>query len=410
MSKFLKQYQGLRKELYILCLGRVMTNLGSMVWPMLTLILNKKIGLSAKEIANYLLILSIVQLPFTLVGGKLADKFNKRNIIIICDIVSIVSYFYLGFIDIKINSIFIMALAATFQTVEWPAYDALVADFSIPKDRERAYSLEYLANNLGLAIAPTLAGILFNEHLSLVFIINAVSILSSTVLIFLMIKDVSRQEDENDINEYESDLTNGVSTINFILHNRVLLICLLASIFSNVVYSEYNYLMPLDLARVHGDYGSVLFGLVSSTNCITVVLCTAIITRLLVKIKEIDKFILGAILILLGYIVFRLTIISPAMCIVSIIIFTFGEIVNTLGSGPFNSKRIPANHRGRYASITNVIISISVSLINKIVGGIYDKFGDATAWNVIFVSSFLCIALEIILKKLDKIDYVELYK
>ena len=36
-----KQYKGLRKELYVLFFGRVMTNLGSMIWPMLTLILNK---------------------------------------------------------------------------------------------------------------------------------------------------------------------------------------------------------------------------------------------------------------------------------------------------------------------------------------------------------------------------------
>ena len=36
------QYRGLRREIYILCFGRVVTNLGSMVWPMLTLILSQK--------------------------------------------------------------------------------------------------------------------------------------------------------------------------------------------------------------------------------------------------------------------------------------------------------------------------------------------------------------------------------
>ena len=39
------QYKGLRKENYILFIGRIVTNLGSMVWPVLTLILNQKMGL-----------------------------------------------------------------------------------------------------------------------------------------------------------------------------------------------------------------------------------------------------------------------------------------------------------------------------------------------------------------------------
>lgn len=43
--KLLSEYRGLRKELYILFIGRMMTNMGSMIWPMFTL--SKKLGLSA---------------------------------------------------------------------------------------------------------------------------------------------------------------------------------------------------------------------------------------------------------------------------------------------------------------------------------------------------------------------------
>jgi len=50
--KLLSEYRGLRKELYILFIGRMMTNMGSMIWPMFTLILSKKLGLSAGTIAS----------------------------------------------------------------------------------------------------------------------------------------------------------------------------------------------------------------------------------------------------------------------------------------------------------------------------------------------------------------------
>ena len=38
----LEQYRGLRKENYVLAFGRLVTGLGSMIWPMMTLILSQK--------------------------------------------------------------------------------------------------------------------------------------------------------------------------------------------------------------------------------------------------------------------------------------------------------------------------------------------------------------------------------
>ena len=168
MAKYrlFEQYRGLRKELYILTIGRMMTNLGSMVFPIFTLILNGKLGLNAQTIAIAMLIYSLVSLPITLLGGKLADKFNKKYIIVICDLVSVASFVYCFFAPINIPNIIIFAAASLFQSIEWPAYDALIADFTTSKDRERAYSLSYLGANLGLVLAPTLAGLLFNNYLN----------------------------------------------------------------------------------------------------------------------------------------------------------------------------------------------------------------------------------------------------
>ena len=42
---FLKQYMGLRKELYIIFWGRVVTNMGALIWPMMTLILKTSWGI-----------------------------------------------------------------------------------------------------------------------------------------------------------------------------------------------------------------------------------------------------------------------------------------------------------------------------------------------------------------------------
>ena len=37
--KLFDMYRGLRREMYILFYGRIVTNMGALIWPMLTLIL-----------------------------------------------------------------------------------------------------------------------------------------------------------------------------------------------------------------------------------------------------------------------------------------------------------------------------------------------------------------------------------
>ncbi len=399
------QYKGLRKELYILFIGRIMTNMGAMIWPMFTLILNRKLGLNATVIAACMVIFSLVNLPVSLIGGKLADKLNKKNIIVVCDLVSIASFIYCAIVPVTITSIAIFAVASLFQTIEWPSYDALVADFSTSKDRERAYSLSYLGTNLGLVLSPTLAGFLFENHLNLAFLINGISIALSTILIFFRIRDVHRETDDSPASGYEADLDSKVSALSYIGHSRVVLLFIIAAALSNGVYSMYSYLMPLDMGITYAERGSVLFGSMSSTNCIVVVTCTALITRLFRKIRESGKMLIGESLILAGYLLFLLFIRQPIMCFVAITVFTFGEIFNTLSSSPFLTRRIPASHRGRIIAVMNVVCGLSSSAIQLAVGWIYDKAGSPTAWTTVIGIGIAEILIVAVMAAFDRKDY-----
>ena len=156
--KLFSQYRGLRKEIYILFYGRVVTSMGALVWPLMTLILSNKMGMSATEIANLMLIMGLVQLPCTLVGGKLGDRFNKKWVIVICDLITVACYMICGFIPLSGCTIALFYIAGIFASFEHPSYDALVADLTSSDEREKAYSLNYLGMNLGLVLSPTIGG------------------------------------------------------------------------------------------------------------------------------------------------------------------------------------------------------------------------------------------------------------
>ncbi|MBR0461890.1 MAG: MFS transporter [Erysipelotrichaceae bacterium] len=405
-----EQYKGLRRELYVLFIGRIMTNLGSMIWPMLTLILNKKIGLNASQVASCLLVFSLISLPVSLLGGKLTDRLNKRNIIVVCDSVSVICFLICGFIPISMTSVILFAVAGLFQTVEWPAYDALIADFTLPSDRQRAYSLSYLGANLGLVLSPTIGGLLFNDYLNVAFIINGLAIFLSTCLIFFLIKDVSREESEEDINEYENELDNDTNALGYIFGSRVLVVYLIALTLYQIVYSPYSFLMPLEMGNAYGDQGSVLFGTLNSVNCLTVVLLTGFLTRVLSRVMETGKLLIGISSVLAGLIIFRVFLNHPAAIYIAIIIFTVGEIVTVLGSSPFISKRIPSNYRGRITSIMNVFTNVAISLFTKVFGFVYDRNGSLSAWILAYVIGILGIIAILYLKVIDRKDYPALYK
>ena len=299
------QYRGLRREIYILTFGRLVTNLGSMIWPVMTMILSQKLGLSAAQISYYFVGSGLIMLPAGLLGGKLADTFNKKWLIVVCDCVSIICYFACAFIPLGIGTVILFIIAGLFQSVEYPSYDALFADLSTTKDRERAFSLDYLGANLGLVLSPTIAGLLFKNYLWLSFLISSLSIAMSTALIAFMIKDITPSEDNSEEAEYQKR-TDSTNVFGILRENPMLILFLLCGTLYSGAYGQYSFIMPLDMAAVHGDAGAVIYGTVSSLNCITVVLFTPLITRLFKKLRDTGKLLTGRILLIAGFLIFLL--------------------------------------------------------------------------------------------------------
>jgi len=356
------------------------------------------------------MVYSIASLPIALVGGRLADRFNKRNIIVFCDIVSIAAFVYCSLVPVTITSILIFSIASLFQSVEWPSYDALVADFSTSENREKAYSLNYLGGNLGFVLAPTIAGILFNNHLNLSFLINGVSIALSTALIFFGIKDVHREHSTETQGVYEQEIESNASALKWLKGCRVAFIFVVITSLTEAVYSMYNYLMPLDMTAIYAERGSLLYGTMSSLNCAVVLVFTVMITSLFSKMRETGKMIMGESLIFCGFAVFLAFARIPVFCYVAIVIFTWGEIFGAISLSPFITRRIPASHRGRITSIRQVVCSLTASLVQLGTGYVYDNLGSKAAWLCILGLGAISILLMAVMSSWDRKDFKAFYR
>ena len=404
--KLFRQYTGLRKELYILFLCQLIDNAGSLVGPMLTLILSAKMGMSAGEIAIYFLIFTAISLPVHLLGGRLTDKINKKLLINVCDITTSFIYILCGIVGLNRVTLCVYMAGSLLQAAESPAYETLVADFTRSDDRERAYSLSYLGMNLGLVLAPTIGGLMITNHLGLMFILSGVFELISIIIFDIFVRDMHAIHDTS--NKYEGE-SGGKNIFAVIFENKLLIPFILIFSISMLCYNMYGYLMPLDINAVHGEAaGPPLYGTVSSLNCITVLIFTAVLTSLLSKLTSLDKMIVGNLLELAGLVLFVVFLGTSPVYYLAILIFTFGEIVNTVTTRPYMTKRIPINYRGRLIAVGTVVSSALMAVGRYFIGKIYD--GNSTlAWVIVFALYAVTIVGYALMKKPDRRTYPELY-
>lgn len=406
MGRIFSMYGGLRKEIYILCFGRFVTAMGSLIWPMLTLIFKSKLGFNAEEVATWMLLFGAIQLPFALVGGKMTDRYNKRNLIVIFDLISVVLSVIVAILPLTVYSICIYFISSVFQHMEWPAYDALIAELTTDKDREKAYSLQYLASNLGVVFAPTLGGLLFNHYLWLAFLITGFAVLSSTIFIFFFIPE--KIEAEKNTNHYEEEKTG---TLMEVLKGRSLLVFFIVlSCLITIIYGQFNYLLPMQMDLFFLEQGAFYFGLITSINGLVVITCTPILTGWTLKWNDISRIILGELLQIVGlFACFFYT--DQLICyVITMIVFTLGEVMITLGNSPYISKRIPSSHRGRFTSAHNIYKQASSSISNTFFGKLVVLFSFKAGWTAVGILGCITLTLLVVYKRLDKIYFRMLYE
>ncbi|MBR2570943.1 MAG: MFS transporter [Clostridia bacterium] len=338
--KIFAEYRGLRRENYVLFFGNIVTNMGSMVWPMMTMILDKKMGLSAGNIALLLMAGTILCMPASLLGGRLADRVNKKKIIITGDIVSVTCYILCGLVPLSMVTIGLILLASVFQSIEHPAYNALIADITPTRDREKAYSLLYLGANIGLVISPTLSGILFRDYLWLSFIISGAAIGCSTLLIGLLVRDIEPLKEECAEAVYQKSRGNE-SLWRVLRDNKPVLLFSVITALYFAAYNQFSFLMPLEMGRIHGDGGALIFGTVTSLNCIVVVIFTPLITGWFRKLPETVKMAVGRVLLIAGYVLFILLLGRVPAYYAAMVLFTWGKSSTRWPRVPMNPGASP---------------------------------------------------------------------
>ena len=416
MKQLITQYSGLKREIYILFIGKLVTAMGSFVWPMLTFFLTTKLGLSDGTATLLIATASVLSFPAALIGGKLADRFSRKRIIVVFDCITVSFYLLAAVLPLTIGTAVLLFMAGLFQTIESPAYDALNSDYSTSKQREKAYSLSYLGFNLGFIIGASISGLLFENHIRLAFCLNGLAIFTSTVLIMLFVHPQNAISEDiqalrESYSEYEQPVDEKIPVMQILRQRPVVIGMLLIGCMAFMPANLMGILLPLQLKDAMGEAGATLYGYLNSLNGFVVIVFTPILTVVLKKLTEIPKAIMGLLLFVAGNALFCWET-ATAMLFVGMFVFTLGEVVTVLGSNPYTSRRVPASHRGRVGGISSVVHAVVSSLTQYLISFLLIATGSnyKLLWTVFIICGLVAAVLYGFMYRPDKRTFPKLYE
>ena len=264
------------KEVFILCFGILMTQFANMVAPMLTLILQQQLSLSATSISYVVAINYVALVIASYYGGKIADFYVRKWNIVFCDIISIVLFLIGGLIKFSWITIVLIILGGSFQQMELASYNTLVADYTKEEERDKAYSTFYLFFNIGLFLSTAISGFLITKYMHLVFLMNALGILLSSLVIWLFLP--AKKVEKVDKAEDEEKMLVGIRTI---IKSPALFVYLIMMCVWESIHNEYTYLVPLEINRAFTSNQTELYGVLVSFSCLVVVTLTTITANIL---------------------------------------------------------------------------------------------------------------------------------
>ncbi len=403
------QYMGQRRSVYVLFFGRLVTSMGALIWPMLTLILSRKIGYSDSEVGFILIGIGFIFLPATWIGGKLADRFDRRLLIVVMDSVSVIFFIGCAFVEPGTTMLVFFVIAGWFANMEAPVFEALIIDVTKPEEREVAYSLTYLGKNLGMTVGIALGGLLFNNFLHVAFIIDGVTTFISTIAIVAFVV-IIKAEDLKDStqNVYEGEIDVDEKTFKVLLDRRPVFIQLFVFFMTGIVYDQYMFALPLYMDHLYGASGVVYYGYVASFNAGIVILLTPFITKYSERYSELPKVMIGIGLFSASYL---LILGSPIFMVffVFMILFTVGEILNMLGTSPYVSRRVPGTHRGRVNSWVYIAFFLGSMTGKGFVGVMLERYSYEPTFILLAILGGITVLITAYNYKIDKSRFPKLY-
>jgi len=290
---------------------------------------------------------------FSLIGGALADSFNRRTIIFVTQTVAAFTALTLGLLTdfghISLWHIYALtALQAVAIAFDGPARQALVPNLVPERDLPNAFSMTSIAFQTGSILGPTLSGFaIAYAGQAAVYYINAASFLA-VILALVLIGQVSQTFEKERKGVSLISIRDG---IRYILGRPIIFSTMILD-FIATFFASANTLMPIvarDVLRV----GVVEYGWLSAAQSVGAVLAGLVVSQVQ-ELRKQGLFLMGSVVVFgAATIVFGLSrYFILAWCALAVI--GAADSVSTIIRNTIRQIRTPDELRGRMTSVNQI--------------------------------------------------------
>ncbi|MEU7891805.1 MFS transporter [Nonomuraea sp. NPDC049152] len=329
---------GLPRPFWALWSGTLVNRLGTMVMPFTGVYLTQSRGLSLAAAGMVMAVFGGGQLVSQLIAGSLTDRIGRRATLAGGMLATAVAMLALGYsttLPAILVSMFVLGLVIDAYR---PASSALVADLISPAERPRAYGLLFWAINLGYAVGMTAGGWLAESGFLWLFWFDAVSSVIFAVLVWRAVPETRP--------EPQAGVPGG--GMREVLRDRLMLAFTVVVLGDALVYAQTFTTLPIAMGLV--GLSTAEFGLAMAANGVLIVVLQPLVSDWLGRRDPTRTFSLGVAVMGVG---FALTtfVTSTLALVVTVVVWTLGEIVTAGSSGAIVASLAPAHLRGRYAGL-----------------------------------------------------------
>ncbi|MFR7989656.1 MAG: MFS transporter [Anaerovoracaceae bacterium] len=361
--KFISQYKGLPRGVYILCSARIITAMGMFIFSFTSLILTSILGFS-EVLAGYVLMCSsLCGIAGAFLLGRLSDVLGRKKVLVAAMTVGAVNLFIGGLICRTPYVIGVILLSNFIFSGVLPTFAALVTDWSNESNRSQCFSLLYLCINVGFSVGQVFAGILFYNYYPWIFWGQGLGWLACMIIVVLFVKDEfvpeKARKAAGDRQTSETTLTSRrFRFLYMVAKDKTLLGFILTLILLVFCHTQISFMIPLQYKGVLGlEQCSLLISRLWLINGICCVVLTPFLSLLIRKWKPIKSMLAASASFVAAFGIYALSN-NPTVYLALVPLWTCGEIIYNTTGGIFIGSRAPEAYRARYQSLNSFATSL----------------------------------------------------
>ncbi len=312
-------------------------------------------------------------IAFSLIGGTVADSYNRKRIMFVTQSVMALTALALAILtfsgEVSIWTIYALtAIQASAIAFDLPARQALIPNLVPARDLPNAFSLTSIAFNTGAILGPALSGFVIAEWgQGYTYLINALSF-GAVLLALALLGPVTQQR----LKRQTGGLAAMREGVHFILTHPIILSSMLLDFFATF-FSSANTMMPI-IARDILKVGERGYGLLSSAQSIGAVTAGLIVSQLREIRRQGPTFLYAVVVFGLATIGFGLSR-QFALSMAALILMGAADSVSTIIRNTIRQLQTPDYIRGRMTSINQIFFQGGPQLGEVEAGIVAQLFG-----------------------------------